>query len=156
MQATKDCQASGLKIRVVTGETYNALAAADCALVSSGTATVECALLGTPMVVFYRVSRSSALVMRLMLRTPFVAMANLIAARQVVPELIQGAFTAANVETEARRLLTDPAARDEMRAGLTEVRQKLGTGGAIGRAADIIASALAQPPSQRDKTHAGN
>jgi lipid-A-disaccharide synthase len=153
-QAAKDCEASGVKIRVVTGETYNALAAADCALVSSGTATVECALLGTPMVVFYRVSRPSALVMRFMLRTPFIAMANLIAGKRVVPELVQDDFTAVNVETEARRLLTEPAARDEMRVGLAEVRQKLGGGGAIERAADIIASALAD--LRLDKTRTGN
>ncbi len=143
-QAAKDCEASGVKIRVVTGETYNALAAADCALVSSGTATVECALLGAPMVVFYRVSRLSALVMRFMLRTPFIAMANLIAGKRVVPELVQDDFTASNLEAEARRLLTESSARDEMRAGLAEVRQKLGGGGAIERAADIIASALAR------------
>ena len=91
-QAGQDCEASSVKIRVVTGETYNALAAADCALVSSGTATVECALLGAPMVVFYRVSRLSAVVMRFMLRTPFIAMANLIASKRVVPELVQDDF----------------------------------------------------------------
>jgi lipid-A-disaccharide synthase len=153
-QAAKDCAASGVKIRVVTGETYNALAAADCALVSSGTATVECALLGAPMVVFYRVSRLSALVMRFMLRTPFIAMANLIAGKRVVPELVQNRFTAANVEAEARRLLTDPAAHDEMRAGLAAVRQKLGGGRAIERAADIIAAELAELRS--DKTRTGN
>ena len=127
-------------------EIYNALAAADCALVSSGTATVECALLGVPTVVFYRVSRFSALVMRFMLRTPFIAMANLIAGKRVVPELVQDDFTAANLEAEARRLLTVPSARDEMRAGLAQVRQKLGGGGAIERATDIIASALAGLP----------
>jgi lipid-A-disaccharide synthase len=153
-QAAKECQASGVKIRVLTGETYNALAAADCALVSSGTATVECALLGAPMVVFYRVSRLSALVMRFMLRTPFIAMANLIAGKRVVPELVQDDFTSANLEAEARRLLTEPTARDEMRAGLAEVRQKLGGGGAIERAADIIASALAE--LRPDNTRAGN
>ena len=153
-QAAKDCEASGVRIRVVTGETYNALAAADCALVSSGTATVECALLGTPMVVFYRVSRLSALVMRFMLRTPFIAMANLIAARRVVPELVQNDFTSANLEAEARRLLTVPAVSDGMRAGLAEVRQKLGGGGAIERAADIIASALAELGP--DKARTGN
>jgi lipid-A-disaccharide synthase len=153
-QAAKDCEASGVRIRVVTGETYNALAAADCALVSSGTATVECALLGTPMVVFYRVSPLSALVMRFMLRTPFIAMANLIAARRVVPELVQNDFTSANLEAEARRLLTVPAVSDGMRAGLAEVRQKLGGGGAIERAADIIASALAELGP--DKARTGN
>ena len=67
-------------------------AAADCAIVASGTATVEAALLGTPMVVVYRVSPTSAFVLQRMVRTPFIAMVNLIAGRRVVPELIQDAI----------------------------------------------------------------
>jgi len=92
--------------------------------------------------------------MRFMLRTPFIAMANLIAGKRVVPELVQNDFTAANLDAEARRLLTVPAASDEMRAALAEVRQKLGGGGAIERAADIIAAVLAELAP--DNTRAGN
>ncbi len=126
----------------VEGATYDALAAADCAIVASGTATVEAALLGTPMVVVYRVSPTSAFVLKRMVRSPFIAMVNLIAERRVVPELIQDQFTPAAVEQEVRRLLESPAARDEMKAGLAEVRTKLGPGGAIERAADIFAGML--------------
>ncbi|MGH9758849.1 MAG: lipid-A-disaccharide synthase [Candidatus Acidiferrales bacterium] len=123
----------------VEGNTYSALAAADCAIVASGTATLEAALLGTPMVVVYRVSAASALVLRRMIRTPFFSMVNLIGGREIVPELIQEDFTSAAVESEVRRLLDSPDARGEMKAGLREVRNKLGTGGAIERAADIFA-----------------
>ena len=133
---------AGLSITRVEGATYDALAAADCAIVASGTATVEAALLGTPMVVVYRVSPTSALVLRRMVRSPFIAMANLIAGRRVVPELIQDQFTAAAVEKEVRTLLESSAGRDEMRAGLAEVRAKLGPGGAIERAADIFSGML--------------
>ncbi|MGA8142409.1 MAG: lipid-A-disaccharide synthase [Candidatus Acidiferrales bacterium] len=133
---------SGLTVTRVEGATYDALAAADCAIVASGTATVEAALLGTPMVVVYRVSPASALVLRRMVRSPFIAMVNLIAGRRVVPELIQDQFTVAAVEQEVRRLLDSPDARDEMKAGLAEVRAKLGPGGAIERAADIFAGML--------------
>ena len=70
-----------VKITRVEGETYDALAAADCAIVASGTATVEAALLGTPMVVVYRVARLTAAIMRRLIRTPFIGMVNLIAGR---------------------------------------------------------------------------
>jgi lipid-A-disaccharide synthase len=132
----------GVSVTRVEGATYDALAAADCAIVASGTATVEAALLGTPMVVVYRVSPTSALVLRRMVRSPFIAMANLIAGRRVVPELIQNQFTAVAVEKEVRTLLESAGARDDMRAGLAEVRAKLGPGGAIERAADIFSGML--------------
>jgi len=133
---------SGVVIKQVTGATYDALAAADCAIVASGTATIEAALLGTPMVVIYRVSPISAFILRRMIRTPFFGMVNLIAGKYVVRELIQEDFTPEAVESEVRRLLDASFARDEMKANLAEVRAKLGPGGAIERAADIFAQML--------------
>ncbi len=133
---------SGVVIKQVTGATYDALAAADCAIVASGTATIEAALLGTPMVVIYRVSPISAFILRRMIRTPFFGMVNLIAGKYVVRELIQEDFTPEAVESEVRRLLDSSFARDEMKANLAEVRAKLGPGGAIERAADIFAQML--------------
>ncbi|MGB9244427.1 MAG: lipid-A-disaccharide synthase [Candidatus Acidiferrales bacterium] len=132
----------GVSVTRVEGATYDALSAADCAILASGTATVEAALLGTPMVVVYRVSPTSAFVLKRMVRSPFIAMVNLIAGRRVVPELIQDQFTSAAVEKEVHKLLESPAARDEMKVGLAEVRTKLGPGGAIERAADIFARML--------------
>jgi len=132
----------GISLTRVEGATYDALAAADCAIVASGTATVESALLGTPMVVVYRLSPTSAFVLRRMVRSPFIAMVNLIAGRRVVPELIQDQFTSAALEQEVRKLLESPAARDEMKTGLAEIRAKLGPGGAIELAADIFARML--------------
>ncbi len=133
---------SAIDIKQVSGATYDALAAADCAVVASGTATIEAALLGTPMVVIYRMSPLSALILRRMIRAPFLSMVNLIAGRRVVPELIQDDFTPEAVEGQVRRLLDSPAARDEMKSSLAEVRTKLGPGGAIERAADIFAQML--------------
>ncbi len=92
----------------VEGATYDALAAADCAIVASGTATVEAALLGTPMVVVYRVAPLTAVILRHMVRTPFFSMVNLIAGRRVVTELMQDDFTASAVAAEVRRLLDIP------------------------------------------------
>jgi len=129
-------------VKIVERATYDALAAADCAVVASGTATVEAALLGTPMVVVYRVSSASAFLLKRLIHTPFIAMANLIAERKVVPELIQDHFTPQAVESELHRLLDSPAAREVMKAALAEVRAKLGPGGAMERAADIFAQML--------------
>jgi lipid-A-disaccharide synthase len=137
-----DLERSGPPLHIVEGATYDALAAADCAIVSSGTATVEAALLGTPMVVVYRVSATTAFIARRMVRTPFFSMVNLIAGRRVVPELIQEAFTPEAVAAEVRRLLTSAEAREIMRNDLAEVKRKLGAGGAIEKAAGIIAGML--------------
>jgi lipid-A-disaccharide synthase len=126
----------------VEGATYDALAAADCAIVASGTATVEAALLGAPMVVIYRVTSVSAFILRRMIRTHSIGMVNLIAGKQVVPELIQEQFTPAVVTREVRRLLGSVEVREEMKGELAKVRARLGPGGAVERAADIFARML--------------
>jgi len=126
---------------IVQGETYDALAAADAALVCSGTATVEAALLDTPMVVVYRVTPLTALLAKPLVRTEFFGMVNLIADRAVVPELIQEDFTASKAATELRRLL-DPTVAAEVRRCLADVRDRLGPPGAVDRAAEAIAELL--------------
>ena len=132
----------GPTVTRVEGSTYDALASADCAIIASGTATVEAALLGTPMVVVYRVTPASAFILRRMIRSPFIGMVNLIAGTSVAPELIQDQFTPAAVEFEVRRILESAETRAKAKAGLAEVRAKLGPGGAIERAADIFARML--------------
>jgi len=130
---------ANLAVRLAPGETYEALAASDCSIVSSGTATVEAALLGAPMVVVYRVSPATAFLARRLVRLPFFSMVNLIAEKRVVPELIQDDFTPQAVADQARWLLDSPEAREQMRRDLAEVSAKLGPRGAIERASDIIA-----------------
>jgi lipid-A-disaccharide synthase len=129
-------------VRVIEGQTYNVLAAADCAIVSSGTATVEAGLLGVPMVVIYRLSRLTAFVARRLVSTPFFGMVNLILGKGVVPELIQDDFTSQALAAETKHLLASPAAREEMKRDLGELRNKMGPGGAIDRAAEVIAGML--------------
>jgi lipid-A-disaccharide synthase len=132
----------GLNVRVVENQTYSALAAADAAIVSSGTATVEAALLNVPMVVVYRVTPLTALLAKPLVHTSYFSMVNLIAERRVVPELIQKDFTPAKVAAEVLHLLNDERAREELRVGLAEVRKRLGPPGAVDRAADAIAALL--------------
>ena len=140
----KQAWPSSLKVRVVEGRTYDALAHANTSIVSSGTATVEAALLDAPMVVVYRVTPLTALLAKPLVRAKHFSMVNLIAGREVVPELIQNDFTAERVAGQTLRLLRDPTAAAAMRADLAEVRRKLGPPGAVERAADAIAALLAE------------
>jgi lipid-A-disaccharide synthase len=133
---------SGVCAVVVQDETYDALAAADVALVCSGTATIEAALLDVPMAVVYRVTALTAMLAKPLVRTKFFSMVNLIAGRRVVAELIQDDFTPQSAAHELQRLLDSEPARDELRRGLAEVREKLGPPGAVARAADAIVSLL--------------
>jgi lipid-A-disaccharide synthase len=119
----------GLAVRVTEGTTWDALAYSQLALAASGTVTVEAALLGAPMVTFYRVNELSWLLGRWLVRAPFLSMVNLVAGRRVAPELIQGEMTGERIAAEAIRLLDDETAREEMRAGLAEVKAKLVSGG---------------------------
>jgi lipid-A-disaccharide synthase len=132
-------------LRCVRGRTHEALGSANAGLVASGTATVEAALLGMPMVVVYRLSPLTYLLGRPLMRVDRFAMVNLIAGREVVPELIQSDFTAERAADEALVLLEDDARAERMRADLAEVRRRLGAPGASKRAADAVAAFLPRP-----------
>jgi lipid-A-disaccharide synthase len=127
-------------IRVIEGESWDAMAHADLALAASGTVTVEAALLGTPMVTFYKVMAMSWMAGKFLVDVPFYSMVNLIAGRAVVPELMQGQMSGESLAREANRLLSNSAAREEMKAGLAAVKEKLSQGGlaAPARAAALI------------------
>ena len=108
------------------------------ALVASGTVTVQAALHECPMVVVYRLSPLTYRLGRPFVRVDTFAMANLVAGRTVVPELIQDDFTPARVADEALKVLTDPEAAARMRSDLREVRARLGQPGASARAARAV------------------
>ncbi|HEV8200060.1 MAG TPA: lipid-A-disaccharide synthase [Candidatus Polarisedimenticolia bacterium] len=130
---------------LVREDRYDAVAAADAAVVASGTATLETALLGTPMVIVYRMNPMTYALARRLTDLPHVGMPNLIAGRRVVPELIQDECQGPPIARALRELLTDPARAEAMRRDLQTVRARLGEPGAIGRAAhiawDMIAAA---------------
>jgi lipid-A-disaccharide synthase len=138
---------SGVCAAVVQDQTYNALAAADAALVCSGTATIESALLDVPMAVVYKVTPITAALAKPLVRTKFFSMVNLIAGREVVRELIQDDFTPQACSRELEQLLGSAETRQELRRGLAEVREKLGPPGAVERAAEEIVALLRKPGS---------
>jgi lipid-A-disaccharide synthase len=125
-------------IQVIEGENWDAIGHADLALAASGTVTVEAALLGTPMVTFYKVTALSWAAGRLLVRVPFYSMVNLVAGRRIVPELMQSEMTGERLASEARRLLDDKPALRRMRADLAEVAARLSHGDAMKRAAAVI------------------
>lgn len=133
----------GSAVRVIEGESWDAMAHADLALAASGTVTMEAAILGTPMVTFYKVSPATWYLGRPLVKVPFYCMVNLVAGRKIVPELIQSDMTGARIALEAILLLDSPEARARMQSGLAEVRAKLSGGGdAPRRAAAIIQEIL--------------
>jgi lipid-A-disaccharide synthase len=133
--------ATGEQAVVVDGQADAVLGAADLALVASGTITVQGALRGCPMVVVYRLSPLTYRLGRRFVRVDTFAMANLVAGRRVVPELIQDDFTPEAVADHAVRLLTDETAAAQMRADLADVRARLGQPGASLRAARAVLEA---------------
>jgi lipid-A-disaccharide synthase len=131
-------------IRLVEADTYNLVAAADVAVVTSGTATLECALLECPMVIVYRTSALTAFLARRLVRgVRHIGMPNIVAERQIVPELIQGDASGTRIAEATVALLTDPTRVATMRRDLREIRHRLGRGGAAGRAADMAVQLLA-------------
>jgi len=137
-------EAAAAGVRVIEGATREILRSARVAIVASGTATVETALTLTPMVVVYRLSALTYALGKPLVSVSNYAMVNLIAGRVVVPELIQADFTPARVTEETLRILDDGTARAEMLRSLEEVRERLGKGGATGRAADEVSAFLSQ------------
>ncbi len=135
---------AGLPVEIVAEDRFAAIADSHLALCASGTATLEVGLLGTPMIMVYRLASWTYVLARLLVRLPNVSLVNLVLGRRVVPELIQGDANPERIAAEAARLLTDAGERDRMRAALAEVRGRLGEGGASRRAAGEVASMLAE------------
>jgi lipid-A-disaccharide synthase len=134
---------------VVHGQTYAVMRAADLLLVTSGTATLEAALLGAPMVVCYRFSRLTEAWVRLLVRVPWISLPSIALGRAVVPELYQRTFTAARVADAALGLLASPAALDAQRAAFRELAGILGEPGVGDRAARAVLSLLGEPRAPR-------
>ncbi len=130
-------------VRIVENDTYSIVAASQLALVASGTATLETALLGCPEVIAYKVSPLTYILGRMLVTgVDFIGMPNILAGQQIVPELIQGEVTVENLVRAAEPLLSDTI-RAETVTALGALRDKLGAPGAAGRVAEIALSMIA-------------
>ncbi len=129
---------ASVNVHAVRDQASEVMAASDVLLVASGTATLQAAVVGTPMVLTYRVPWPTYWLGRLLIRIKWIGLANIVAGRSVVPELIQQDATAERLSGEASRLLTDHQAARVMRAELRKVREALGSPGASRRAAAAV------------------
>jgi lipid-A-disaccharide synthase len=136
-----------LQVTLTGGNVYELLAAADAAVIASGTATLEAAILGAPMVIIYQVSKLSYFIYERM-ETPehkanrVIGLPNLIAGRTIVPEVLQDDLNAENVRKALEPLLNDPGVNARIRGELAAVREKIGPPGVMKRAAWMIAELI--------------
>ena len=124
-------------IRVIRGRMYEALRASDASVVASGTATLETALIGTPMVIVYRVAPVSYAIAKALVKLSHAGLPNIVAGREVVPELLQDMATPGRIAAEALSMLEGPK-REAILNGYDEIRKNLGRGGAASKAARSI------------------
>ena len=140
-----------LAVQVIPDAFPDVVSLCDAAIVASGTATLETALLGTPMVVIYKLSASSYTIGRRFIRVDHISLANIIAGKRVVPELIQDEANPERIAAEVGALLANPERAQAMRAELALIRGKLGEPGASRRTAEIAVAMLAQDSLQGDR-----
>jgi lipid-A-disaccharide synthase len=129
-------------IKVVFNQTYDLLHHAIVAIVTSGTATLETALFRVPQIVVYRTSWISYSIAKHLIRVPYISLVNLIADKEVVKELIQENFSIANLETELKKILSNQVYKGMMLQGYDLIREKLGTGSASQKTAELILETL--------------
>lgn len=128
---------SGLEVKITEGHNYDLFSVADLALATSGTVTLEAALCGLPSVIVYRTSALNAFIARLVINIPNIGLPNIVAGRQILPELLQEDFTPAKLAGTAAELLT-PERRPQLDADLAYMKRRLGEPGAVERVAQLI------------------
>jgi lipid-A-disaccharide synthase len=129
-------------ITIVTNDTYNAVRYARAAIVASGTATLETALLGTPEVIVYRISQASWLVGKALLKVRLFGIVNIILGEEVVPELFQERMTPEAVSKITLRLMDDVWVQSRIRGNYEKLRRQLGSGNVSDRVADAVAKLI--------------
>jgi lipid-A-disaccharide synthase len=129
-------------VTVVEGFTYDVMNLSELLIAASGTATLEGAILGKPMIIIYKVSLVSSWIGRALIRVDHVGLVNLVAEKEIAPELLQKEVNPQRIADEAFRILRDPIHSQKMIESMNEVRQKLGEPGAAQRAAHIVVSLL--------------
>jgi lipid-A-disaccharide synthase len=134
---TKIISGFNVKVKIISGHTYDVISCADLALVASGTATLETALLGVPMIIVYKISLLSYFIGRLFVHVKNIGLVNIIAGKTIVPELIQGDASGKRIAGEALAILTNEERKQEMIKELMAIRARLGESGAAIRAAQI-------------------
>ncbi|MBI5214493.1 MAG: lipid-A-disaccharide synthase [Ignavibacteriae bacterium] len=140
MEYMKSFLRDDFPVQLLQHATYDAMACVDVALVTSGTATLETAYFKTPMVVVYKTSWLTYLIGRMLVKVKNIGLVNIVAGKQIVPELIQDKVKPLKLAVEAAAMLEDKVRRERIIQELSLIRTKLGTAGASGRVADAIST----------------
>ena len=130
-------KASGLNVKITEGHNYDLFSVADLALATSGTVTLEAAMCGLPSVILYRTSAITAFIARRVINIPNIGLPNIVAGRQILPELLQEELTPAKLAATAVELLA-PERRPQLEANLAYMKERLGEPGAVNRVAQLI------------------
>jgi lipid-A-disaccharide synthase len=133
---------SGVSLDIVSGQSLTLLNRCTMAIVASGTATLECAMAGLPMLVIYKTSWFTYFLGRLLVKLPYLSMVNVLAGEKVVPEFLQGAATPQRLTTATMQILRNPRGTEKMMQRIRDVAEKLGGPGAAERAADQVEEAI--------------
>ena len=131
---------SPVPVQVVHDRASEVMALSDVLLIASGTATLQAAVVGTPMVLLYKTSPLTYRLARWLITVKWIGLVNLVGGRLIVPELVQEDATDERLCREVLHLLRDPSAYNDMKEGLRQVRQLLGEPGASSRAAQVVLS----------------
>jgi len=129
---------TGLSLKIISNNTYDVMNTSDLIITASGTATLEATLLNTPMVVIYKTSFSTWLIGKILIKLPYIALPNIIAREEIVPELIGFQLTVKRLTGVALELLHSKEGLQKMRVKLKKVNEKLGRPGAAARAAKVV------------------
>lgn len=140
----RNLNTDNLDLRIIEGKTYDCLNIADFALVASGTATLETAIMQKPFCVIYKTNLLNYLLYLPQVRVPYIGMVNIVAGKKIVPEFIQFDATPKKISTQALRIFRDPSRIEQMENDLARVKSLLGEKGASLRAAKIIVDFLEQ------------
>lgn len=130
-------KAAGVPVKIIEGDNYDVMFSADLALATSGTVTLEAALCGLGSVIVYKTSPITAFIARRVINIPDIGLPNIVAGRNILPELLQEDFTPERLQQEALKLL-EPERNAQMKKDLAYVKERLGASGAVHRVAELV------------------
>ena len=131
-----------LPLRIIGDQTYNGINASTVCMVTSGTATLETAILQKPMIVVYKTSLLTWLLAKFLIKIPYIGLVNVVAGKKIVPECIQFEATPQKIAQEIKSIYTDRTKMAEIKSGLQKVKESLGEPGASHRAAEAVIKIL--------------
>lgn len=146
-------QKADLDLQTIEGRAYDCLNIADFALIASGTATLEAALMQTPFILIYKMNLLNYLLYLPQVKVPYIGMVNIVAGKKIIPEFIQFKASPQNISREALKILSHPAELSAMKENLSRIKSCLGAGGAAKRAGGIITEFLKEREINESRHH---